>query len=254
MLSTKNLVVTLGRSPILRDVSLTIRPNETVGIIGPNGCGKTTLLNAVCGLVPTVSGSVHLHDKNITHLPTHARARMGLGRSFQSAGVFREMTVYENIVITLEQTQHLPWWWRFSRDQRNVAEHKVHAALSEIHLTSHLHTPAGLLSGGQLRLLELLRLHLGGGSLLLIDEPTAGVAPVMRQRLAHMIENLGQVPGRSIVIVEHDLKFLFGLVDRVIVLVEGEKYLEGTPEKVQADPRLQEIYFGSKDEREKKKK
>lgn len=101
----------------------------------------------------------------------------------------------------------------------------------------------GILSGGQLRLLELLRMKIGESSLLLIDEPTAGVAPIMRQAIATMIRKLSSEEGRSIIIVEHDLKFLFDLVDRVIVLVDGEKYLEGSPREIQHDARLQEIYF-----------
>ena len=173
------------------------------------------------------------------------RAKLGIGRSFQSAGVFREMTVEENVMLALEYAKKYPWWWKFSKKYRKMADDAIESHLQELNLSEHRHSSAGILSGGQLRLLELLRMKIGESSLLLIDEPTAGVAPVMRQAIATMIQTLAKEKNRSMLIVEHDLKFLFGLVHRVIVLVDGEKYLEGTPEEVQNDVRLQEIYFGT---------
>lgn len=245
MFSVRDLSVSFGDSQILKSVSLGVQPGEIVGIIGPNGCGKTTLLNAISGFTPVAAGSLHFAARDVTRLPAYRRARLGLGRSFQSAGVFREMTVRENVMLALEYAQQLPWWWRFSRSRRQRIDAEIEEALRSIRLAHLADSLAGVLSGGQLRLLELLRLRLGGGQLLLIDEPTAGVSPVMRQELAQMIRALAAEPGRSVVIVEHDLKFLFDLVDRVVVLVEGEKYLEGTPAEVQKDQRLQEIYFGA---------
>jgi len=229
---------------ILQDVSFEIRAGEVVGIIGPNGCGKTTLLNAVSGFLPIDAGTISVNGSDIMDLPAHARAELGIARGFQHAGVFREMTVEENLMMVVERTEKYPWWWVLSRDWREKMSVAVETALVEVNLSSHRKSLAGVLSGGELRLLELARLKILKGDLLLIDEPTAGVAPVLRDNLAKMIKKLSKHHGRTVVIVEHDLRFLFNLAERIIVLVDGQKYLEGTPEEVRRDERLQKIYFG----------
>lgn len=245
MLTVENLFVKFGKSVILHDVSLNIQKGEMVGIIGPNGCGKTTFLNAISGFAPVNAGSILYNDVDVTKWPAFKRAKAGIGRSFQSAGVFREMTLEENLMIAVEHAHNYPWWWKFSARHRSIADRMIDEALGEVGLHAHKNSLAGVLSGGQLRLLELARLKLSGGDLMLIDEPTAGVSPAMRKILAETITKLAKEGNRSIMIVEHDMKFLFNLVDRVIVFVEGQKYLEGKPEEVQKDKRLQEVYFGS---------
>ncbi len=245
MLTLENIVVKFDKTLVLHDVSLKVKPREIVGIIGPNGCGKTTLLNAISGFTPVTSGSILFVDEDITEWPAYKRAQAGIGRSFQTAGIFKEMTVEENLMIALEHAKKYPWWWRFSKEYRRASNKIIDDILRSVDLHAHKYSMAGVLSGGQLRLLELMRLKMSGGKLLLIDEPTAGVSPVMRKTLAKNIRELAKEEDRSIVIVEHDLKFLFDLVDRVIVLVEGQKYLEGKPVEVQKDKRLQEVYFGS---------
>ncbi len=245
MLTVENLEVKFGKSLILHDISLHIRQGEIVGIIGPNGCGKTTLLNAVSGFITPENGSILFKNEDISDWPAYKRALQGIGRSFQTAGIFKEMTVEENLIIAIEHALKYPWWWKFSEKYNQKTDHLINEILEKIQLQSHKHSLAGILSGGQLRLLELMRLKLSGGSLLLIDEPTAGVSPLMRQILAKTIKELAEDGLRSIVIVEHDLKFLFNLVDRIIVLVEGQKYLEGKPAEIQKDKRLQEVYFGT---------
>ncbi len=243
MLTVENLHVRFDQLVVLQKLSLSLKEGEIVGLIGQNGCGKTTFLNAVSGFVPAQEGSILFRDEDVTNLPPYERARRGIGRSFQSAGVFREMTLEENIMLAVEKAQHYPWWWMLSPAWRKRMDKAVSEALESVNLLGHRHSLAGVLSGGQLRLLELLRLQIGGGRLLLIDEPTAGVSPSMKKRLSAMIRSLSK--GRSILIVEHDLKFLFDLVDRVIVLVEGEVYLEGKPEDIVKDKKLQEVYFGA---------
>ena len=244
MLSVENLHVQFGQALVLQGVTLQIKPGEIVGLIGQNGCGKSTFLNALSGFVPASNGSVLFEEEDITALAPQVRARMGIGRSFQVPGLFREMTVEENLVVALERAEGFPWWWQFSKKYRHKAAHLVEEHLESVGLLGHRHSYAGVLSGGQLRLLELLRLKITGGRLLLVDEPTAGVSPVMKKKLMQTIRQLSQEKGRSILIVEHDLKFLFELVDRVIVFVDGKVYLEGKPEEVVKDQRLQEVYFG----------
>lgn len=244
VLSIENLHVQIGQRMILQDVSFAVKPGEVVGIIGPNGCGKTTLLNAISGFLPITTGTVSVNGTDIMDMAAHRRAEIGVARGFQHVGVFRDMTVEENLIMALERKEKYPWWWMFSSVYRKKADKVIDEVLEEVGLLAHKKSPAGILSGGQLRLLELLRLKILPGNLLLIDEPTAGVAPVLRENLSQMIKKLSRDHGRTVVIIEHDLRFLFDLADRIIVLVDGQKYLEGTPEEVRADKELQRIYFG----------
>lgn len=244
LLNLENVDVKFGKQMILHDVSLRVDAGEIVGLIGPNGCGKTTLLNAISGFAALESGTISFAGRDIMNLPADRRAALGIGRSFQHAGVFKELSVADNIIIGAERSEGYPWWWMFAPRYRKKMERIVDEALDDVGLSAHKRSLAGILSGGQIRLLELARLKLFKGKILLIDEPTAGVAPALRRELAMVIKKLNREYKFTIIIVEHDLKFLFDLVDRVVVLVDGQKYIEGSPEEIQKDKRLQEIYFG----------
>lgn len=244
VLSVENLHVQLGQRMINEDISLDIYQGEIVGIIGPNGCGKTTFFNAISGFVPIDTGSVLINNVEVNNLSPNKRAELGLNRSFQNVGVFKQLTLEENLMMAIENAEKLPWNWMLKSKLRNYVDEKINEALDDVGLKGHKKSLAGVLSGGQLRLLEMQKLKLAGGDLLLIDEPTAGVSPVLRNELANQIKGLSKQHGRTIVIIEHDLKFLFSLVDRIIVLVDGKKYIEGSPKEVQNDKRLQEVYFG----------
>lgn len=244
ILTTENLHVQIGKRMILRNISLDIQPGEVVGIIGPNGCGKTTLLNTISGFLPVDTGLISVNGQDIMHTPAHKRAQAGIARGFQHSGIFREMTVEENIMMAVERAENYPWWWMLSKKYKAEMTSILDAALDAVNLLPHKKSLAGSLSGGEGRLLELARLRLTKGNLLLLDEPTAGVSPALRDTLSQIISDLAKQDNRSIVIVEHDMKFLFGLAERIIVLVDGAVYLQGTPEEVKRDKRLQEIYFG----------
>jgi len=244
ILSVENLDVNIGSRAILHNISFAVSPGEIVGIIGPNGCGKTTLLNAVSGFTEIGTGTVSFAGNDIMELLPYQRANLGISRGFQHAGIFREMTVEENLMLTIEVSEKLPWWWSLVGDRRQHVQKLIDAVLADVDLGAHKKSLAGLLSGGQLRLLELAKLRLAKGKLLLIDEPTAGVAPALKNKLAEIITKLVKDHGHTAIIVEHDIKFLFDLATRIIVLVDGEKYLEGTPGEVRADERLKKVYFG----------
>jgi branched-chain amino acid transport system ATP-binding protein len=244
VLSIENLRVQFGKQAILKNLSFSVRKGEIVGIIGPNGCGKTTLLNAISGFCRKNEGKIFIEGNDISEMKNFDRARKFVGRSFQNVGVFKELTLEENLMMVIERENSYPWYWMFSNNHKISMSQIIDKALDELGLLHHKKSQAGILSGGQLRLLELARLKLMNKPLLLIDEPTAGVAPILRQELGKTIGSLASKHGHTIIIVEHDLKFLFGIVNRVIVIVDGEIYMDGSPEEIKNDHRLQEVYFG----------
>ena len=238
LLSLKNIGLTIQSNPILQGVSFTIEKGEIVGIIGPNGSGKTTLFNVLSGFLSPTHGTVHLRESDITRTPPAQRAALGLGRVFQNFGIFREMTVQENILVALEA---LPKTQRLLLGNLHSL---VHETLAMVHLTHHAKQKAASLSGGQMRLLEIARTLTSGKELFLLDEPTAGVSPKMTSQVADLILQL-KAEGKTVLIVEHDLPFIAKICDRVIVMDLGRIILTGTPAEVKQSKELKEIYFGA---------
>lgn len=244
MLTLSDLVVSFGGGKILNNLSCSIQAGETVGIIGPNGSGKTTLFNCVSGLIPLDSGRVIFKDREIQDLQPYERARLGLGRVFQNFGIFREMTVLENVLVALESHSTLasgllPW----SKKTRAL-EAEALSYLERVGLAQKASLKAASLSGGQMRLLEIIRTLALGADLFLLDEPTAGVSPKMKDDVANLIQELQSIK-KTVLIIEHDITFIQKFCNRVIVLNEGGIVLDDKPEKVRSDARLKEIYFGS---------
>ena len=241
MLSIEGLYFGIGDQQILNGVQLEIAKNQKVGIIGPNGSGKTTLFNCISGFNRAKSGKIHFAGQNITNYPPAARAEIGLGRLFQNFGIFREMTVLENILVALESKQK-PSFFPWSSNYRNNIERSMEF-LEKVQLGSKSKQKAGSLSGGQLRLLEITRLIAFGAKVLLLDEPTAGVSPRMKTEIESALKGLQEIDA-TVLIIEHDINFIHRLCERVVVLDMGEVVLDGTPEEIRTNPRLQEIYFG----------
>jgi len=244
MLTLSDLVISFGARVILNGLSCSIQAGETVGIIGPNGSGKTTLFNAISGLVPLNSGKIVLKDTEVQDLHPHQRAHLGLGRVFQNFGIFREMTLLENVLLALESRSSLlrgllPW-----SSSSKALKHEALTYLDQVGLAARAGEKAASLSGGQMRLLEIIRTLALGSDVFLLDEPTAGVSPRMKDDVASLIKKL-QGLGKTVLIIEHDITFIQKFCGRIIVLNEGTIVLDNTPEKVRSDERLKEIYFGS---------
>lgn len=238
ILSLQNISLTIQDHKILQDISFDVEEGEVIGLIGPNGSGKTTLFNVLSGFLKPTNGSIALRDKDITNVIPSKRARLGIGRVFQHFGIFREMTLEENIRVALEA---LP------REQRKALgdmEELVQATLEMATLTSHAKKKAGSLSGGQMRLLEISRTLKSGKELFLLDEPTAGVSPKMTHQVADIIQELKK-EGKTVLIIEHDLPFIARICDRVVVLDVGKVVLAGKPDEVRHSKELQAIYFGA---------
>ncbi|TSC58417.1 MAG: branched-chain amino acid transport system ATP-binding protein [Candidatus Peregrinibacteria bacterium Greene0416_19] len=238
ILTLSRVSLSLNGQHILRDVSFDVAEGEVIGVIGPNGSGKTTLFNVLSGFLKPTSGTVRFRDQDITNLAPARRAQCGIGRVFQNFGIFREMTLEENVLVALEA---LP------REQRRALGNLndlVRGTLNMVGLLDRAREKAGSLSGGQMRLLEIARTLRSGKSLFLLDEPTAGVSPKMTSQVADLIREL-KAEGKTVLIVEHDLPFISRICDRVIVLDVGEIVLRGTPKEVKGERKLQEIYFGA---------
>lgn len=238
LLSLSNVSLTIAEHDILSSVSFDVEEGQVIGLIGPNGSGKTTLFNVISGFLKPSQGTITLTGENITHCSPSQRAKKGIGRVFQNFGIFREMTLEENILVALEA---LPKQQR--KDLGDLKE-VVAGTLDMVGLSSHAKKKAGSLSGGQMRLLEIARTLQSGKELFLLDEPTAGVSPKMTGQVADIITMLKKA-GKTVLIIEHDLPFIASICDEVVVLDVGQVVLQGTPAKVKQSKALQEIYFGA---------
>lgn len=243
MLSVSNLHLRIGDSAILNGISFISNAGDSIGIIGPNGSGKTTLFNCLSGFVMPSRGTIALRDQDITQLPPYLRAELGIGRVFQSFGIFREMTVLENLVVALEsRAGALRTFFPWSATSRRIrAQAKEYAA--QVKLDSKISERAGMLSGGQMRLLEIIRALAFGADVFLLDEPTAGVSPKMKDEVAELISHLQSI-GKTTLIIEHDINFVQRFSKRVLVLDQGRIVLDDAPERVRKNELLREIYFG----------
>ena len=242
MLQINNLLLSIGDTKILDEVTFSVSPGERVGIIGPNGSGKTTLFNCISGFLTPQKGEIIFRHKNLLRLSPHQRALRGIGRVFQNFGIFREMTVLENVLAAVE-TKHLVSILPFGKVYRHHCQRAL-SYLAEVGLADRAQAKAGTLSGGQMRLLEISRALAFGAQLFLLDEPTAGVSPKMKTEVEILLNKLHQL-NKTVLIIEHDMNFIQRFCERIIVLDLGRVILDDTPERIRANPLLQEIYFGT---------
>lgn len=242
-LALEGIGLQIGGATILRDIDLTVPESQMLGVIGPNGAGKTTLFNIVSGVMAPTSGRVLLEGEDVTGTSIHGRARVGLGRTFQTSSVFPGLSAVENVRLAAQArlggaTSPL----RFPRptdDATGVARER----LAEVGLGHHAGTTAGVLSHGDKRKLEIAMLLATEPRVILLDEPMAGVGSGDVPELVEVIRRLHQ-GGRTVLMVEHHMEVLLGLVDRVAVLHHGELLAADTPEAVMANPTVQSAYLG----------
>jgi branched-chain amino acid transport system ATP-binding protein len=231
-----------GNTSVIRYVNLTVVKGERHALIGPNGAGKSTLFNLISGyMIPTV-GSILLKDEIISGLPPYQINRRGLSRSFQVSNVFPNMSVWENIrCALLWATGHRYAFWK-NIDKLPEVRERTAQILQDINLISRRDVPAGLLAYAEQRTLEIGITIAGGADVILLDEPTAGMSRAETERAVALIRRLTE--GRTLLIVEHDMSVVFGLADRISVLVYGQIIASGTPAEIRGNPKVKEAYLG----------
>ncbi len=231
-----------GNAKIIRDLNLRVEQGERHAIIGPNGAGKSTTFNLISGYITPTSGEVRLNGEVISGLSPFEINRRGLSRSFQVTNVFGRMSVWENVrCAVLWATGHRYAFWKNVDSLPEVRE-RTAAILEDINLAARRDVPASLLTYAEQRALEIGITIAGGANVILLDEPTAGMSRAETERAVELIRRLSE--GRTLVIVEHDMSVVFGLADRISVLVYGQIIASGTPEEIRGNPKVKEAYLG----------
>ncbi|WP_343628503.1 ABC transporter ATP-binding protein [Roseateles sp.] len=242
-LELKSVRKSFGKSEIIRGAELAVKPGERVAIIGPNGAGKSTLFNLISGRFAPTSGEIRLFGERIDQLPPYQINRRGLSRSFQVSNLFTRLSVFENIRCALLWSMgHRYAFWKFLAGMEDVNE-RVEELLEMIHLDKKRDVPAINLTYAEARALEIGITIAGGSQVILLDEPTAGMSKSETKRFIQLIREVTE--GRTLLTVEHDMGVVFGLADKIAVLVYGEVIAFDTPDAVRANARVQEAYLGS---------
>ncbi|WP_448809493.1 ABC transporter ATP-binding protein [Agromyces bauzanensis] len=243
MLSLEHVGLRIGGARILNDVSLDVPAGEMLGVIGPNGAGKTTLFNVVSGVIRPTEGRVLLDGQDVTHGAIHRRAAAGLGRTFQTSSLFPALSVVENVRLAAQA--HAGGATSVFRTPRrtDAATTRALEALAEVGLEHRADAEASGLSHGEKRKLEIAMLIAMEPKVILLDEPMAGVGSADVPALTEVIRGLHR-GGRTVLMVEHHMEVVLGLVDRVAVMHHGELLAVDTPEAVMANPTVQSAYLG----------
>jgi ABC-type branched-subunit amino acid transport system ATPase component len=251
-LEIRELVVTFGGLQAVDYVSATIEPGTIVGLIGPNGSGKTTMLDTISGLVTPTGGTILLDGEDLGDYIPEERSAMGVVRSFQDARLYPELTVEDTLLLcedarhrvsVMSTTLQLPWARRTERDKRKAVQRVIESFGLERfrrHLTGHLST-------GTRRVVDLASIVLAGPRILLLDEPTAGIAQREAEAFIPLLRRLQEVTGSTILLVEHDVPLVFELCSSVIVMQTGSVVVSGTPDVVRQDPAALAAYLGASD-------
>jgi branched-chain amino acid transport system ATP-binding protein len=251
VLSARNIHKSYQGIVALDGVSIDVPPGAIIGLIGPNGSGKSTLFDCICGFQLRDAGSVHLDGRDLTGLPAHRIAREGLRRTFQQLRVFANLSLRDNLLVAAQSTPSFAYvseLLRLPQVRAHERDLRMRAAsiLEEIQLSRLAEVPAGRLSYGQKKLLELGMALMNRPKILLLDEPMAGVNPTLVEGLKNELLQVRK-RGIALLIVEHNLKLMFEICDRIYVLDRGRILAEGPPAAIAADERVVDAYIGRSD-------
>ncbi|AXJ10602.1 ABC transporter ATP-binding protein [Arthrobacter sp. PM3] len=243
-LAVDGLGLKIGGARILADVGFTVGAGEMIGVIGPNGAGKTTLFNLVSGLMRPTAGSITLNGRDITAAPIHHRSRAGLGRTFQTSNLFPRLSVLENVRLAAQAKLGGNFSILRFPAASDEASRIARGTIAEVGLTGKLATAAGDLSHGEKRKVEIAVLLATDPAVVLLDEPMAGVASGDVPSLTAIIRDLHRERGCTVMMVEHHMDVVLGLVDRVAVMHHGSLLALDSPDAVMANPVVQSAYLG----------
>lgn len=235
LLNAQGLCKTYGTRRVVNQVNLTVHKGEIVGLLGPNGAGKTTSFYMVAGLVRPDEGRVDFAGQDVSGLPMHLRARLGMGYLPQEESIFRKLSVIDNLMAILETRKDLT-----RKQQKEMAD----SLMERFNITKLRNSQSIQLSGGEKRRLTIARALAANPSLLMLDEPFAGVDPIAVKDIQKIVADLRDTDGLSILITDHNVRETLRLVDRAYILTSGQVIREGTPQAIAADPTVKHEYLG----------
>ncbi|PWW01463.1 amino acid/amide ABC transporter ATP-binding protein 1 (HAAT family) [Hoeflea marina] len=249
LLTVDHLGVHFSGLKALDDVSFSLEAGQVRAVIGPNGAGKTTLFNAISGYVRPTHGSVRLNGAEIAHSSPHSISARGLRRTFQNGGLFPALTVLENVMTGLHmQTEgnfiQILFGLRQARQAERDAAAKARRLLKLMKMDQMADIPASELSGGQQRIVEIIRTVASEPPLLLLDEPAVGLSPIARAQMMEIIKRLSGENGVGILLIEHAVELVMAAADRILVMAAGMRIAEGTPAEIRNDKTVLEAYLG----------
>ncbi len=238
----KDVCKQFGPTEIIRGVNLQIADGERHAVIGPNGAGKSTMFNLITARFPVTSGEIRLRGESLTTMAPYEINRKGLSRSFQVTNIFPRLSVFENVRCGVLYA--LGYKYSFWRDVDNLrdANERAAAILEEIGMTARAAVPAGVLTYAEQRALEIGITLASGASVILLDEPTAGMSNSETDQAIELIRKVTE--GKTLIMVEHDMGVVFGLADRISVLVYGQIIASGTPDEIRGNAKVREAYLG----------
>ncbi|KRE07547.1 ABC transporter ATP-binding protein [Bosea sp. Root381] len=244
LLAVENIGRRFGGFVALEGVTAAFEPNKVTAIIGPNGAGKSTFFNVLSGVLPPSSGSIRFKGRDITGTAQHRFAHLGIARSYQITNIFPELSVHENVRVAAQAFRARYDILR-NRASMHELDDKADAALAAVGLTARREATAKFLAHGQQRALEIAIALAADPELLLLDEPTAGMGPEETKDMVALLERLAA--DRTILLVEHKMKMILGLSDRILVLHHGRLIADGSPQHIQTDPEVRRVYLGQND-------
>ena len=242
-LEIKDIRKSYGAIKAVDGISLSVGPGEIVGVIGPNGSGKTTLFNSILGQIRPSSGHVEFNGENITHMSPMELSRRGIGRTFQSLQVFGKLSVRDNLIAAAQEFKGTMPGRLFAKPDAGCGQH-ADQMIEMFRLQHVAKLPAGNLSYGQQKLIDIAMAFMPAPRLVLLDEPCAGVNPSLVDQLRELLGTLNRTQGGSFVVIEHNMDFIMRLCPHVVCMVEGKILAEGDPQSVQANPEVLEAYLG----------
>ncbi len=239
-LAVEDLTVSFDGFKAIDNLNLYVDKNELRVIIGPNGAGKTTLLDLICGKTRASHGSIKFQNTELTKMAEHSRVRLGIGRKFQTPSIYENLSVFQNLEVSFPRGRSVMGALAFRCDEE--VQDRVRQVAEEIGLGDRLQEEAGLLSHGQKQWLEIGMLLMQDPELLMLDEPCAGMSARERELTADLLKRISR--NRAVIVIEHDMDFVKRIAHKVTVMHQGKILAEGPMEKVQADPRVIDVYLG----------